>query len=79
MTVSTLDYRVNVPAGINMPAGTFYINIKHTCWKVWEKDPKMGISYPKDCNFWSKILISIRILYIPARNKSVPLEKKLED
>ena len=29
----TLKYEINVPAGINMPAGTFHKNIKHACWK----------------------------------------------
>ena len=29
-----LEYEINVTAGINMPAGTYYINNKRAGWKV---------------------------------------------
>ena len=32
--VTTLECEINVPAGINMPAGKNYENNKHASWKI---------------------------------------------
>ena len=42
----TLEYEINVPAGINMPAGKVYENNKHASCKIWLK-LKLG---PKNAN-----------------------------
>ena len=31
---NTLECEINVPAGINMPAGKVYENNKHASWKI---------------------------------------------
>ena len=34
MIICTLECEINVPAGINMPAGKIYENNKHASWKI---------------------------------------------